>query len=1388
MASVTVNLTGYGEFGVNAIRWPDNVSLGTTFDDAGAEQTLGLLFINYRGTQAGLISIDLIEVDSRFTPAFEATGRIIFEASDGETLEVMIANADMTEPYNWTPANSAEVIAFANHVRGLTDQDATLTLTDDPVTEAPAFVDDTGDVQNWTQNQAITDIIVPEATGVPIPTYAVQGLLPDGILFNVNTRILSGTPTTVGSGTITIRATNEGGMDDWAVDYNIVAQLVVPSFIDNTGDDQSWTQNQDINDITVPIANGNPIPTYAVFGSLPAGINFDSDTRIIFGVPTNVGSGTITIRATNSEGIDDWTIDYVTGAALVAPSFTDNTGDNQAWIQGTAINNITVPEASGNPTPTYMVVGNLPNGINFNVVNRVISGSPTVIGSGTITIRATNTEGINDWTVNYATAAALTIPLFADDTGDSQTWTVGTTIGSITVPTASGNPIPTYAVMGSLPDGINFNINTRVISGTPTATGSGTITIRADNSEGSDDWTIDYITSTGFVIPTFVDDTGDPQSWTQNVAISPITVPEATGTPTITYSVIGSLPSGILFDPSTRIISGIPTEIDNNTITIRATNTGGVDDWTVGYSTVLPLGTISQTIVNASAATFSGFKWFWNSSSDTGANWLFNSAFIDGDTASYFDFIRFNPDGLVGLDISFAGGLGGSDEPGPELVALFESDGVITITAGSNVLTLNGIGDTTEPYEWTPTDSQASFGGLTGAAAVAAFYTASLNISLANVTFSFDGISNTAPTVSISATPLTVDADETVTLDATVNDTEDDITDLTLLWSTSNGGVFGDTSVGDNTWVAPVLRIGETVTLTLTVTDTEGLSSSDSVDIVVRAGTLEAARMTILADDDANKWYSIFVQSGVTEDIGSFTGDAILYDDTVNDFVIDRVWWVNNANKDFRINRNPPNVAYGTPADINTYFGTGGIGEDYSFFVLIGGTIVEIPASQRRSIGPHYINLTVDDDDVALFNSVSVGDTIVVAVGFNIDLATAIEYGAFGVTIQPIILSGGSLSITALPPIQYNASGVVIESIALSGGALDIIPPATIEYNVAGVTIQPIILSGGALNVSSLDLLIEYNATGVTISPITLSGGALDLIPIITIEYGAFGVTIEPITLSGGVLNIIPPAQISYNASGVTITPIELSGGLLQIVVLVFDIIEYDADGVFISPISFSGGGLSIASLVLTGRQIVNTRERMLDYLPRFYSDGQVMNNLFEAIAPELENLREYLVTPDSSERNFNKDLQELFEHYFDNEVGWGHERFINQLFIISTNHLFGEYSRLYGTIIENNYIRLRDKLLFYSSLNRIFNEFVIRQELSHIGTDILNNIMQMYANYALTITLNSIGDQETLAILGRRFVDHFPAHLAINLVSEFMTLDDVPQGTLDDVIPNVLV
>ena len=132
MATVSVSLIDY--FATSGtVAWLDDISLGSAFDDAGAEQTLNRVILNDNGVPLGEFRLIIVEANSRFTRAFEMAGRIILEASDGEMLEVMIADADMTEPYEWVPVNSDEVIAFAGHIRTLSNTNITLTLTDDIV-------------------------------------------------------------------------------------------------------------------------------------------------------------------------------------------------------------------------------------------------------------------------------------------------------------------------------------------------------------------------------------------------------------------------------------------------------------------------------------------------------------------------------------------------------------------------------------------------------------------------------------------------------------------------------------------------------------------------------------------------------------------------------------------------------------------------------------------------------------------------------------------------------------------------------------------------------------------------------------------------------------------------------------------------------------------------------------------------------------------------------------------------------------------------------------------------------------------------------------------------------------------------------------------------------
>ena len=147
-------------------------------------------------------------------------------------LEVMIANADMTEPYEWTPSNSTEVIAFANHVSRSDRPNChphAHRRSPGPVNVAPSFADDTGDAQTWEMGTAIAAITVPEADGTPAPTYAVEGVLPAGIAFDTTTRVISGTPTATGSGTITIRASNSEGNADWTITYATTAPASAPS-------------------------------------------------------------------------------------------------------------------------------------------------------------------------------------------------------------------------------------------------------------------------------------------------------------------------------------------------------------------------------------------------------------------------------------------------------------------------------------------------------------------------------------------------------------------------------------------------------------------------------------------------------------------------------------------------------------------------------------------------------------------------------------------------------------------------------------------------------------------------------------------------------------------------------------------------------------------------------------------------------------------------------------------------------------------------------------------------------------------------------------------------------------------------------------------------------
>ena len=190
---------------------------------------------------------------------------------------------------------------------------------------------------------------------------------------------------------ITLQDTGEGGASFFAADAAI--------------DDHAYTAGAAITDLVLPEASGGTGElTYGV-SALPTGLSFDAATRTISGTPTAATNGAVTIvyAATDEDGTTDTLTFTITIAeAGVASSeqseeseepessslaFADDAAiDNQTYTAGTAIDDLVLPEASGGTGELTYGVSALPAGLSFDAATRTISGTPTAVTDGAVTI------------------------------------------------------------------------------------------------------------------------------------------------------------------------------------------------------------------------------------------------------------------------------------------------------------------------------------------------------------------------------------------------------------------------------------------------------------------------------------------------------------------------------------------------------------------------------------------------------------------------------------------------------------------------------------------------------------------------------------------------------------------------------------------------------------------------------------------------------------------------------------------------------------------------------------------------------------------------------------------------------------------------------------------
>jgi len=310
-------------------------------------------------------------------------------------------------------------------------------------------------------------------------------------------------------------------------------------------------------------------------GALPNGLVFNPATGAITGTPTLAGTFAFTITATDANNCPS-SRQYTIVIPGVCPVITVNplTLPNGA---------LTIPynqiiSASGGTAPYTLALtqGALPNGLLFNPATGSITGTPTIAGSFTFTITATdvnNCPGSRQYTIVIAgvcpviTVNPLTLPNGALTTPYNQ------------IISASGGTAPyTLALtQGALPNGLVFNPATGAITGTPTLAGSFAFTITAtdaNNCPGSRQYTIvipgvcPVITVNPLTLPLGVIGAPYSQIISANGGMAPYTFAVSAG----------QLPPGLVLSnasPSSALLSGTPTTLGSYAFTIQVSDANG---------------------------------------------------------------------------------------------------------------------------------------------------------------------------------------------------------------------------------------------------------------------------------------------------------------------------------------------------------------------------------------------------------------------------------------------------------------------------------------------------------------------------------------------------------------------------------------------------------------------------------------------------------------------------------------------------------------------------------------------------------------------------------------------------------------------------------------------
>jgi len=408
-------------------------------------------------------------------------------------------------------------------------------------------------------------------------SFAVTGgSLPPGLTLNPN-GTFGGAPTQSGTFNFRVTATGfagPGGSCAAFQDYTL--NVTCPTITLNPASLPGGTLGAAYNQpVTASPAGGY---NYSVTsGALPPGLTLNAATGQLTGSPTTAGSFNFRIAASSGScsGVRDYSVTVACAGLTITTTSLPAGAAGATYSQTLAVN----------PTGSYsfaLAQGSMPSGLTLNPATGVISGTPTVTGSFSFSVRATATNGC-------AATQSLTLQINCPSITLSSLATpaLNSPYNQTVTASPSGGSYSFAVTAGALPTGLSLN----AITGTPTTAGNYNFTITASGFSGgfgSCTGSRQYTgTIAGSSCPTIsLPDLpgGQPgQLYNQSLAATPAG--------SYSYAVTaGSLPPGLTLYGSLGMLFGYPTAAGTFNFTITASSLGESNNCTGSRAYVLQIG------------------------------------------------------------------------------------------------------------------------------------------------------------------------------------------------------------------------------------------------------------------------------------------------------------------------------------------------------------------------------------------------------------------------------------------------------------------------------------------------------------------------------------------------------------------------------------------------------------------------------------------------------------------------------------------------------------------------------------------------------------------------------------------------------------------------------